>query len=76
MWTVVLFVLSCGGGLAYGYQAWMSAKKTFSQTYEASNAAKSRNVSAVLKSNKPFSILLMGPTPGRWAVQTSAGPTP
>jgi LCP family protein required for cell wall assembly len=65
MWTVVLFILvMIGGGLAYGYQAWTSAKKTFSQTYEASNAAKSRNVSAVLKSNKPFSILLMGTDTG------------
>lgn len=65
MWTIVIALLVLlGGGLAYGYQAWNSAKKTFSQTYEASNAAKSRNISAVLRSNKPFSILLMGTDTG------------
>lgn len=65
MWTIVIALLVLlGGGLAYGYQAWNSAKKTFSQTYESSNAAKSRNVSAVLKKNKPFSILLMGTDTG------------
>lgn len=65
MWTIVVTLLVLlGGGLAYGYQAWNSAKKTFSQTYEASSGAKSRNVSAILKKNQPFSILLMGTDTG------------
>lgn len=65
MWTIVIALLvMLTGGLAYGYQAWNSAKKTFSQTYESSKAAKSRNVSAVLKKNQPFSILLMGTDTG------------
>ncbi len=65
MWTIVLTVLFLiSGGLAYGYHAWSSAKKTFSQTYASSNTAKSRNVASVLKKNKPFSILLMGTDTG------------
>ena len=65
LWVAVAVILVfLSGGLAYGYHAWTSAKKTFDQTYQASNVSKSRNVSAVLKKNKPFSILLLGTDTG------------
>ncbi|SMS13637.1 LCP family protein [Levilactobacillus zymae] len=65
LWIIVAILLVfLSGGLAYGYQAWSSAKKTFSQTYESSNISKSRNVSSVLKKNKPFSILMLGTDTG------------
>jgi len=65
LWVIVAVILVfLSGGLAYGYHAWTSAKKTFDQTYQASSAAKSRNVAAVLKNNKPFSILMLGTDTG------------
>ncbi|WP_203642845.1 LCP family glycopolymer transferase [Levilactobacillus andaensis] len=65
MWTIIIaLMILLTGGLAYGHQAWTSAKKTFSATYQSSNIAKSRNVSSVLKKNKPFSILLLGTDTG------------
>lgn len=65
MWVIVAVLLVfLSAGLAYGYQAWSSAKKTFNQTYESSNISKSRNVSSVLKKNKPFSILMLGTDTG------------
>lgn len=65
LWVIVAILLVfLGGGLAYGYHAWTSAKKTFDQTYQSSGVSKSRNISAVLKENKPFSILLLGTDTG------------
>lgn len=65
LWVIVAILLVfLGGGLAYGYHAWTSAKKTFDQTYQSSGVSKSRNISVVLKENKPFSILLLGTDTG------------
>lgn len=65
LWVIVAILLVfLSAGLAYGYHAWSSAKKTFSETYQSSKMTKSRNVSNVLKKNKPFSILMMGTDTG------------
>ncbi|PWF99359.1 LCP family protein [Levilactobacillus bambusae] len=60
VWTVVLMLLVLSfGGLSYAYSSYKSAKNTFSTTYQGTGST-SRNVSAVIKSGKPFNILLLG----------------
>ncbi|WP_268912760.1 LCP family protein [Lentilactobacillus sp. SPB1-3] len=64
-WTIFIIVLLIvGGGLVWGYGAYKSAQNTFKQTYDGASIAKSRNVSSVIKQNKPLSILLLGTDTG------------
>lgn len=64
-WSVFLvFLLIVGSGLVWGYGAYKSAKKTFTQTYDSTNIQKARNVSSVIQKGKPLSILLLGTDTG------------
>ncbi|KRM75477.1 LCP family protein [Secundilactobacillus collinoides] len=65
LWSLLIIVLIVvTGGIAYGYHMYNTAKTTFNKTYDSGNVKKLRNVSAVLKNGKPFSILLMGTDTG------------
>lgn len=65
MWVIFGIVLVfVTGGLIWGYGAYKSAQKTFDQTYDSTNIAKSRNVSSVIKSGRPISLLLLGTDTG------------
>lgn len=51
-------------GVYWGTKTWNAAKNTMSGAYQATGTAKSRNVDAILKKNKPFTILLLGTDTG------------
>lgn len=59
---VVVMIIAAGG--AWGYKTWNAAKKTMSTTYQSTGSSKLRNVDAVIKKGKPFSILLLGTDTG------------
>lgn len=64
-WSIfIVLLLAVGSGLVWGYGAYKSAKKTFTQTYDSTNVQKERNVSSVIKQGKPLSILLLGTDTG------------
>lgn len=65
LWTVVIILLILlTGGLAYGINAYREAENTFKQTFQAGSTQKLRNVSAVIREGKPFSVLLLGTDTG------------
>lgn len=51
-------------GAYWGTKTWNAAKDTMNTTFQATGASKSRNVDAVIKQGKPFSILLLGTDTG------------
>lgn len=62
---VLLVIVAIGSGAAiWGIKTWNAAQNTMSTTYEGTGSAKLRNVDAVLKKGKPFSILLLGTDTG------------
>lgn len=65
LWSILIVVLILiTGGVAYGYHAYKDAQNTFSKTFQAGQVNKMRNVDNVIKSGKPFSILLLGTDTG------------
>lgn len=65
LWSLLIIVLILvTGGVAYGYHVYNDAKNTFDKTYEQGQVNKLRNVSKVISSGKPFSILLLGTDTG------------
>ncbi|MDV2577354.1 hypothetical protein RYX41_15140 [Lactiplantibacillus plantarum] len=48
----------------WGYKTWNAAKDTMNTTYQSTGSTKLRNVDAVIKKGKPFSILLLGTDTG------------
>lgn len=66
-WLVAL-LLALGvlivAGVYWGTKTWNTAKNTMNTTYQATGTSKARNVDAVLKKGKPFSILLLGTDTG------------
>ncbi|AVK64449.1 LytR family transcriptional regulator [Lactobacillus sp. CBA3606] len=66
-WLVVVLIVLIfivAGAAAWGYKTWNAAKNTMDTTYQSTGTTKSRNVAAVLKQGKPFSILLLGTDTG------------
>lgn len=64
-WSIfAILLLIIGGGLIWGYGAYKSAKKTFTQTFDSTHVQKARNVSKVIQQGKPLSILLLGTDTG------------
>jgi len=66
-WLITLLIallLVIIGGTWWGVKTWNAAKNTMNSTYQSTGSKKSRNVDAVLKSGKPFSILLLGTDTG------------
>ncbi|BDZ30016.1 LCP family protein [Lactiplantibacillus sp. WILCCON 0030] len=62
---LLLIVVALGSGAAiWGIKTWNAAKNTMNTTYQATGTSKLRNVDAVLKKGKPFSILLLGTDTG------------
>ncbi|ALO03588.1 LytR family transcriptional regulator [Lactiplantibacillus paraplantarum] len=59
--VVVLLIISGGW---WGYKTWNAAKNTMNSTYQSTGSTKLRNVDAVIKKGKPFSILLLGTDTG------------
>lgn len=60
---LLLLLLLVGGGI-YAYRAYANAKKAADSIYTPTKVAKARNVSSVLKSGYPISILLLGTDDG------------
>ncbi|VDG18016.1 LCP family glycopolymer transferase [Lactiplantibacillus mudanjiangensis] len=66
-WLITLLILlafGIAGAAAWGIKTWNTAKSTMNTTYQATGTSKERNVDAVIKKNKPFSILLLGTDTG------------
>jgi len=66
-WVITLLILLAflgAGAAAWGVKTWNTAKNTMNTTFQATGTAKERNVDAVIKNNKPFSILLLGTDTG------------
>ena len=66
-WLLIalLVIVALGSvGSIWGIKTWNAAQNTMNTTYEGTGSAKLRNVDAVLKKNKPFSILLLGTDTG------------
>jgi len=66
-WLLILLlvIVALGSGAAiWGIKTWNAAQKTMDTTYAGTGSAKMRNVDAVLKKGKPFSILLLGTDTG------------
>jgi len=62
---VILIIVAIGSAASFwGIKTWNNAKNTMNTTYEATGSTKLRNVDAVLKKGKPFSILLLGTDTG------------
>lgn len=59
---VVVLLIVTGGW--WGYKTWNAAKDTMNTTYQSTGSTKLRNVDAVIKKGKPFSILLLGTDTG------------
>ncbi|RRK11869.1 LytR family transcriptional regulator [Lactiplantibacillus garii] len=66
-WLVGLLVvlgLMIVWGAYWGTKTWNAAKDTMNTTYQSTGSTKARNVDAVIKKGKPFSILLLGTDTG------------
>jgi len=66
-WLLIalLVIVALGSvGSIWGIKTWNAAQNTMNTTYEGTGSAKLRDVDAVLKKNKPFSILLLGTDTG------------
>lgn len=66
-WLTTLLVilgLVIIGGAWWGIKTYNNAKNTMNTTFQATGTKKARNVDAVLKKGKPFSILLLGTDDG------------
>ncbi|MFC6164427.1 LCP family protein [Lactiplantibacillus dongliensis] len=66
-WVITLLILLAfvvAGASAWGFKTWNTAKNTMNTTFQATGTSKERNVDAVIKNNKPFSILLLGTDTG------------
>lgn len=50
--------------IIFGIKNWNTAQKAMKTTYQATGMVKNRNVNKVIKSDKPFSILLLGTDTG------------
>ena len=61
--VIIILVISCLG-LIWLHSAYHNAQNTFQKTYETGDSHKLRNVSNVIRQDKPFSVLLLGTDTG------------